>query len=64
MTKGQFNRAVKAMLASVISLPDELWTSGFPTVSVRCGNKEAFIGLRPVTRGNHDNHIEEGDDED
>lgn len=49
MTKAQFSRAIKVMLASVTSIPDELWATGFPTISVRLGKMEAYIGLRPIS---------------
>lgn len=60
MNKAQFSRAVKAMLVSITSIPDELWTSGFPTVSVRLGSMEAYIGLRPVVY----NGVHRGEDTD
>lgn len=52
MTKVQFNRAIRAMTNSLISMPDDLWGEAFPTISVRVGEVEAFIGMRPINSNN------------
>lgn len=52
MTKVQFNRAIKAMTASLISIPDDLWGEIFPSISIRVGELEAFMGIRPVSNSN------------
>ena len=59
MTKDLFIRLARDMAERLADMPDDLWGSGYPAISVRVGNDVVFVGIRE--HGSDEEAIEAGD---
>lgn len=52
MTKEQFRRLAHDAVETLLSMPDDLWESGFPMLSLKHkGSEEAvFVGIKETNR--------------
>lgn len=52
MTKDEFQRLAKDAIETLIRMPDDLWGSGFPMLSLKLkGSEEAvFVGIKESER--------------
>ena len=52
MTKEQFRRLAHDAVETLLSMPDDLWASGFPMLSLKHkGSEEAvFVGIKETNR--------------
>lgn len=48
MTKDEFQRLARDAIETLLSMPDDLWASGFPMLSLKYkGSEEAvFVGIK------------------
>lgn len=52
MTKDEFQRLARDAIETLLSMPDDLWASGFPMLSLKHkGSEEAvFVGIKETNR--------------